>query len=360
MTIRVAFVGLGWVIQKIWLPLLNENAACSLIGAVDPDAAAFEQVKDFVSRDSLCRFNDVQELLAACPDLVIVASPNFHHALHAEQLLNAGVSVLVEKPACLNHAEVLRLRAAADRGGAGLFVSHAARYRSDVMALMAVVQTGRIGDIRWMELEWVRACGIPLRGGWFTHAATSGGGVLIDLGWHMLDLGFFFLSQPTVHECLAITSGDFMRQESAVASWRNDRQTTDIFSVDVEDSVVAFLKTTGNVGIKLHLAWASHQNIDVARVVLHGERGSAELRTTFGFSLNRVAVPSLELSVSGHKEAIPFELEPIGLEYRRMLADVVSRYPFISGSQTVFDEIGTLVATIDAIYQSAAKAGAHL
>jgi oxidoreductase len=350
--IRVSFVGLGWVVRHVWLPALHEGGRWEVLGAVDPNTAAFDEIRHQQGIKALVRYTDIEELVRAKPDLVIVASPNALHAAHASAILRAGIAVLVEKPACLTKDEATAISDAAAQGKVPLFVSHAARYRADVVALRNLVSAGKVGDIRRLELKWVRARGIPSRG-WFTSAQEAGGGVLVDLGWHMVDLGLWLLGQPDISAVTAIASNDFIGQPSVEASWRNDKASDNPTVRDVEDTIVAFLKTSSGVGISIHLAWASHETIDNTAVVVCGTKGAATLRTTFGFSPNRIERPTLEISTFGATESIALPPSQIGQEYGLLLRNIGASYPFVFKDDKGITEMSSLTALIGTIYAAA-------
>lgn len=348
--IRVGFVGLGWVVQRIWLPAVLARQDWTVVGAVEPNAAAFEEVQ---RQQLVKRCSNIAHLMQERPDLVIVASPNAMHASHTIALLEQGIAVLVEKPACLSESEAAEICTASRRGDAPLFVSHAARYRADIGELRKLVTSDRIGQVRCLELSWVRARGVPSRVGWFTSVQQSGGGVLMDLGWHIVDLGQWILGQPRVESVTAIASRDFLGQPNADAAWRNDIAIAAESAQDVEDTVFAFLRTDSGIGINLHLAWASHEAIDTTAVVVHGTRGTARLRTTFGFSPNRVASPSLSVSACGNLDAVPIPETPIGQEYGLLLSDIATNYPFAYVHDNMLADMRQLTSVISQIYAAA-------
>lgn len=348
--IRVGFVGLGWVVQRIWLPAVLARQDWLVVGAVEPNAAAFEEVQ---RQQSVKRCCNIAHLIQEKPDLVIVASPNSMHARHTTALLKQGIAVLVEKPACLSESEATEMCSASRRGNAPLFVSHAARYRADVCELRKLVTSDRIGQIRCLELSWVRARGVPSRVDWFTSAQQSGGGVLMDLGWHIVDLGQWILDQPRIESVTAIASRNFLGQPNVDAAWRNDVATKTESTQDVEDTVFAFLKTNNGIGISLHLAWASHEAIDTTELIVHGTRGIARLKTTFGFSPNRVVTPSLSVSTYGNLDEVPIPETPIGQEYGLLLSDIAINYPFGHVRENALANMRHLTSVISQIYAAA-------
>lgn len=352
MSVRLAFVGLGWVVRQVWMPQFIAHGAFEMVAAVDTDPAAADAAA--AAWPGLPVVRDLEEVIGGRPDLVVIATPNRLHVPIASALLEKGINVLVEKPVCLDFDEVNRLRVAAEKGKSRIFASRASRLRADVMTLVGLVEAGRLGEIRLVEATWVRARGIPRPGGWFTNRALAGGGVGVDLGWHMLSVGLSLLGFPRVDRAAALMLSDHLGVgSSSAADWRGDGAGGG--ARDVEDTVHALATMTDGRAIHLHVAWASQKALDVTRVTVHGSRALAALTTTFGFSPNRVGEPSLVVTEAGHETPVPLLREPIGAEYGRqvaLLADEIGS----PGADDDFVEIEAVVRALQAIYSAAERA----
>ncbi|SPF04002.1 Gfo/Idh/MocA family protein [Streptomyces sp. MA5143a] len=317
MSVRVAVVGLGWAGRTIWLPRLDAHPAFRLTAVVEPDPA------DEHRTYGVPVLADVDDLTPDLADLAVVAVPNHAHAPVAEKLLRKGIPVFLEKPVCLTTGEADRLAEAERAGGAVLLAGSAACHRADIQALRSVVDS--LGEIRHVNLSWVRARGVPGGRGWFTRRALSGGGVLVDLGWHLLDTLALLLGPVTFEQVGATVSADHVSGRTWQAGWRGDEPDgaapghDGVPGGDVEDTVRAFLVTEGGVSVSLHTCWASHAPVDVTTVEVHGSAGTAELRCTFGFSPNRVPAPVLTLTRGGESSTVPLPDEPLGTEYDRQV-----------------------------------------
>jgi len=127
-------------------------------------------------------------------DAAVVATPNALHAPQVVALLRAGTHVLVEKPMAMNVAECDAMIEASRASGAHLMVAHCWRFHPDVVALRDRIAGGELGDI-------VKTHGYSTHvgwgpSGWFTDAALSGGGALVDMGVHAIDTARFLLGDP--------------------------------------------------------------------------------------------------------------------------------------------------------------------
>ncbi|WP_309500763.1 Gfo/Idh/MocA family protein, partial [Streptomyces shenzhenensis] len=199
--LRTAVLGAGWVSRTVWVPLLEAHPAFEVTALVDADPAAARALVP-PGRDVVVGTGP-DDLLGLPLDLAVVALPNHLHVPVARTLLGRGVPVFVEKPVCRTAAEARSLAEAA-RGGAGVYAGSAARHRADVQALAALLPS--LGDLRALGLDWTRASGIPQRDGWFTDRRLAGGGALLDLGWHLLDVGLDLLGRPGVTAALGAVS----------------------------------------------------------------------------------------------------------------------------------------------------------
>ena len=141
--------------------------------------------------------------------MVSIATPTALHAPIAIAALEAGLHVLSEKPMAENSEVGRTMVEAARRNDRVLDVSFNHRRRGDVQALRKIIDAGLLGHIYYAKAGWLRREGIPGLGSWFTRVATSGGGPLMDIGVHMLDMALHLLGEPTVTAATAATYAEF-------------------------------------------------------------------------------------------------------------------------------------------------------
>jgi scyllo-inositol 2-dehydrogenase (NADP+) len=125
-------------------------------------------------------------------DAVVLATPNSTHADQADQALRAGKHVLSEKVMCLNLAEFERMARAAEESERLLTVFQNRRTDGDFRTVCNLVETGELGDVRWIEMAWQ---GFGIWGGWRGEAGM-GGGKIYDLGAHMVDQILHIFPEP--------------------------------------------------------------------------------------------------------------------------------------------------------------------
>ncbi|GGS67110.1 oxidoreductase [Streptomyces griseoviridis] len=359
--LRTAVLGAGWVSRTVWVPLLEAHPAFEVAALVDADQAAARALAP-PGREVVVGTGP-EDLVGLPLDLAVIALPNHLHVPVARTLLGRGVPVFVEKPVCRTAAEARALAEAA-RGGAGVHAGSAARHRADVRALAALLPS--LGDLRALDLDWSRASGIPERDGWFTDRRLAGGGALLDLGWHLLDVGFDLLGRPGVTDALGTVSGDWLGDADAVADWsgRGRDGGTPARTADdlVEDTARGFLLTDTGVAVSLRARWASHQAVDHTTVTVEGTKGVAVLRGTFGFSPHRVQRSSLTVLRRGERTEVALPEEPVGVEYERLVEHLARRLtgpeassPDAGGGSLA--EIGVLASCVDRLYAAAGRPG---
>ncbi|MBM4087493.1 MAG: Gfo/Idh/MocA family oxidoreductase, partial [Planctomycetes bacterium] len=129
-------------------------------------------------------------------DAVSIATPNKFHAPLSIGAMDAGLHVLCEKPMAMNAKEGAQMNAAARKARKNLMINFSYRFSDMSQALKAQVDAGVIGDVYFGRTVWHRRRGIPGFGGAFTMKELSGGGPLIDLGVHRLDLALWLMGYP--------------------------------------------------------------------------------------------------------------------------------------------------------------------
>jgi len=208
-------------------------------------------------------------------DAVIVAVPNKSHAPLAIQALESGKHVLLEKPMGLNAAAAKDIVRAQKRTGKTLMVAHQMRWEWLPLQVKAQIERGELGRIYTAKTGWYRRKGIPGWGTWFTQHAESGGGPLIDIGVHMLDLAFHLMGEPKPVSVYGSTYAEFGPRKKGIGTWGKPNW-NGIY--DVEDLATALIKMDNGASLTLEVSWAVHMNTDSSPFVhLMGTEGGAFL-----------------------------------------------------------------------------------
>jgi predicted dehydrogenase len=253
--LRVGIVGGGWPGQRH-----AEGFAAS--GAWEIAAVAD---LDRDRRRELARGTDARLLATADElfaveelDAVVVALPTFLHHPMVMAALAAGKHVLCEKPPALNAGETEAMADAAARRGLTLCFGLQRRALPSAAAAQAAIARGQLGEIYHARAVFTRAWGAPKgAGNWFRDPARAGGGALLDIGIHVLDLAWFLMGRP---------------EPVAVFAVAHDRSPE---SSPLESAAFGLLRFAGGRSIQLEAAWILPEADDRQYVHLHGTAAGA-------------------------------------------------------------------------------------
>lgn len=297
-------------------------------------------------------YRDYQDLLADPDiDVVSIAVPNNLHMPVAVAAMEAGKDVLVEKPLARNAEEGRIMVETAKRTGRVLAIALNRRYRQDVQLVHQAVKNGDFGRIYFARAFWVRRSGIPGLGSWFTNKNLAGGGPLIDLGVHVLDMALYMMGNPKVTAVSAQTFAELGPQ--GLGQWTGGRfSSAKDLVYEVEDMAVAFIRLDNGGVIQLETSWASYiGEKDMFGVEIMGSNGGAEIKVrdyalvdtlrVFGEFEGQptVSYPSLN-PLSGHGEVIK--------DFLTSVIDDVPKAP--TGEEGL-----ALTELVDAIYRAASE-----
>jgi predicted dehydrogenase len=225
-------------------------------------------------------YRDYQELLARDDlDLVSVCTPNALHAPIAIAALEGGRHVICEKPLARTAVEAEAMVAAARANNRVLHTVFNHRARGDVQVLKRHIDEGGLGRIYRAKASWMRRHGIPSLGSWFTNKEMSGGGPLIDLGVHVLDMALHLMGEPvavTVSGAIYAELGPRGRGENPFAA--SHKQIVGS-AYEVEDLATAFIRFADGATLELEASWATYGSAgDDYGVTLFGTEGGAEMK----------------------------------------------------------------------------------
>jgi predicted dehydrogenase len=210
-------------------------------------------------------------------DAVSIATPTHLHAPIAVAALEAGLHVLCEKPLARSVAEGAAMVRAAEQAGRVLKVVFNHRERGDVAVLKHQIDAGQLGRIYYAKAHWMRRNGIPGLGGWFTSREMAGGGPLIDLGVHILDLALYLLGEPKVTTASASTFAELGPRGLGGSGYGYGSQALGS-SYEVEDLATAYLRLEDGAALQLETSWATFRAPgDNFGIELYGTDGGARI-----------------------------------------------------------------------------------
>jgi predicted dehydrogenase len=241
---RLGFLGVGWIGRRR-LEVLERSGLVEIAAAADPD------LEGLAACPCVGSFDD---LLAAELDGLVIATPNALHAEQAIAALEEGVAVFCQKPLGVDASEARAVVEAAREGDLVLAVDMSYRHLDAVRRL----REEEIGDVFAVDLVFHNAYG-PDKA-WFYDPSLSGGGCVLDLGTHLVDLALWWLGGPEVRQVSALLRGDH-----------------------VERYGIAQLELDGGASLRLACSWELHAGRDcVFEASFYGTDGSVSIRNVDG------------------------------------------------------------------------------
>jgi predicted dehydrogenase len=280
------------------------------------------------------RFADLDAMLARAGELglsgVVIATPNALHEAQTVAALKRGLAVFCQKPLALNASEAREMVRVAEKADRLLGVDYSYRFTDGARGLKRMVESGELGRIFSVELVFHNAYGPDKP--WCWDPRLAGGGALMDLGVHLIDLAFWLLDDPPVRK----VKGSVLRQGERLPL-RGEEVVDDFASawIDLRD---------GDLLASLAVSWNAHAGKDcVLRATVLGTGGGAEFRNVdgsfFDFELARFNGRSTEIVASESREWLGRAI----LDWAGRLAESNRYDPEIERSITISE-------VVDAVY----------
>ena len=306
MAIRVGFIGCGGIALQKHFPGMSGEKDVELVAFCDIVKERAEKgAKEFGTADAKV-YTNYKELLADTTiDAVHVLTPNVSHAEITVAALDAGKHVLCEKPMATTSAEAKQMLDARDRSGKLLTIGYQYRHYHENAITKAVIDQGLLGDIYYAEASYIRRRGVPTWGV-FTDKAKQGGGALIDIATHVLDLALFMMNNYEVDHVVGTSFEKLgkllepkdqgqMNSNGVPDSWDNK-------TFDVDDFAVGYIKMKNGAVIHLKSSWALNMVTNPAQVLLCGTKGGIDT-TDERVRLNHLIGGQQTISMIGEKIA---------------------------------------------------------
>jgi len=329
--VGIGIIGAGSMAQMTYLPTLKkfEDVRLEAICDLDRSKAGFVAQKFGIPSF----YGDPQHLLAhPGVEAVLILTPTNSHLALTLLALEAGKSVLVERPMARKVVEAEKMVEAARRNQKILMVAMNHRFRPDAMILKNFISGGELGQIFMVRCGWLKKKGRWTRAGWVVDKRLSGGGVLMDLGLQMLDLALWLINDYDVEEISAMTFANNL-------------------DLEVEDTVACQLQMKGGKIVTLHASWALPAPETQAYAHFWGTKGAAVLNP---LRIDKEMHGNL-VNVTPEKSSSVKELHRASFKYElRHFVECVrhGRQPISSGQEAL-----QILRITEAIYRAAAKKG---
>ena len=344
--VRIGVIGvgsIGTVHTKAYakVPDAEVVAMCDIL----PDRLKAKAAEFGISKT----YADYKKLLADKQiDAVSVCVPNNMHAPIAIAALNAGKHVMLEKPMTLNPDLARDIIAARDKSGKQLQMGMVWRQKDEAQLVKKIISEGKLGKIYQIRVKLIRRRGIPGLGGWFTTKACSGGGGLIDIAVHFLDLVMWATDywDPTrVSAKVYSKFGSPIKDYHYISMWAGPPKLDGTF--DVDDYAAGFVRFGKKATLSFEVAWACNAD-DECYVEFLGDKGGVKCGSNSGTTTFRTEVggkiADLDLRYDNSSDGFVIELS-------KFVAAVQGK-----GEVPATGEQGLVaMRLLDAIYRSSEK-----
>ncbi len=260
--VRVGIIGCGGIANGKHMPALSKLKNVKMVAFCDIIEKKALAAREKFGTPDCAVYTDYKKLLEdKSIDVVHVLTPNRSHSFITVDALEAGKHVMCEKPMAINSAEAQKMLDAAKRTGKKLTIGYQSRHRTDSLFLKGEVEAGTFGDIYYAKATAIRRRAVPTWGV-FLNEYEQGGGPLIDIGTHALDLTLWTLDNYKPKYCVGTTYhalNDQTDQGNAWGSW-------DPAKFTVEDSAFGFIVMENGATINLEASWALN-TLDVREAV---------------------------------------------------------------------------------------------
>lgn len=275
---KAAIIGGGNIADKNHIPALKQlSEQVDIVAICSRDLEKARALAD--KHDIANAFADTKEMYRQCaPDVVVICTPNNLHYPQTMEALEHNCHVFCEKPPALQSQNAREMADLAATKGLVLAYNFQLRQTSEWTILTRCKADGLLGDIYHIKAHFLRRRGIP-GWGYFTNKAMQGGGALMDLGVHVLDLALHALDYPTPDQVLGNTY-DFIGK----AGGKGLMGVWDPQKFEVEDAAMAYLSFPNKASIMLSASFALNTQADIDRnLEVFGSKGGAKL---FPFTLH--------------------------------------------------------------------------
>ncbi len=341
--IRAGIIGTGGISNchmagYTAIPEVSVVACCDIDGE---KARAYAEKYSIPHWYTDCREMMEKELL----DVVSVTTWNAAHKDCTVTALRGGASVLCEKPMAMNAEEAREMERAAMETGRLLQVGFVRRFGNDAEIFREFSEAGVFGDIYYAKATYLRRSGCP--GGWFGDRTFSGGGPLIDLGVHVIDLARYLAGNPRPVSVYGVTYSNLgkNRARGAGAAWEMSGADSEVFNV--EDFVSAMVRFENGFTLSVEASFNLNCKEDTGNIQLFGTGGGATLS------------PELEIYTDVAGRFVNLQpAVPVAFEFDRAFRDEVRGFvdAAVHGKPCIAtaEDGVTLMKIIDGIYSSAA------
>jgi len=297
--LKVAIIGCGGIANGKHLPSLSKLKEVEIVAFCDIEMEKAKNAAQKYGTKEACVYEDYKQLLKdPTIDVVHVCTPNISHAEISIAAMESGKHVMCEKPMAKTYEEAKAMVEASERTGKKLTIGYNNRFRQDSQYLHKVCQRGDLGEIYFAKAHAIRRRAVPTWGG-FLDEEKQGGGPLIDIGTHALDLTLWMMDNYKPKSVMGTTYHKLGQKKDAANAWGPWNPET----FTVEDSAFGFITMENGATIILESSWALNTlDVDEAKCSLSGTEGGADMKEGLrinGENFGKLYTTNVELTSGG-------------------------------------------------------------
>ena len=284
--IRIGVIGCGGIANNKHMPAYQKIEEAELVAFCDIiEEKAIKAKEKFGTEDSKVYIDYTELLKDETIDAVLVCT---HNKLHCEitcAALYSGKHVVCEKPMAMNYEEAKKMLEARDKSGKVLTIGYQGRFRPDSLLIKKLADSDEFGDIYYAEALAIRRRAVPTWGV-FIDEEKQGGGPLIDIGTHALDLTLFVMNNYEPAYCVGKTFHALNKQTQTGNAWGD----WDTEKFTAEDSAFGFVVMKNGAVVYLKSSWALNYADPIeASTLVCGTKGGADMnRGQYCLRVNKV------------------------------------------------------------------------
>ncbi len=273
--LKVGIIGCGGIANGKHLPALKKIPEVEMVAFCDIVVERAEKAKNDYGVEGAKVYEDYKELLKdESIDVIHVLTPNREHSFITIDALEAGKHVMCEKPMAKTYAEAKAMYDASVRTGKKLTIGYQQRWRGNSQYLKKICDNGELGDIYYAKATALRRRAVPTWGV-FLNEEEQGGGPLIDIGTHALDLTLWTMNNYEPKMVVGNTFAKLKNQTETANAWGD----WDPKEYTVEDSAFGYIVMKNGAVIVLESSWALNMlDCQEAVTTLCGDKGGADFR----------------------------------------------------------------------------------
>lgn len=321
---KLGIVGLGGVAQIIHLPVLSKMEDVEIVAVCDSEIS---KAKTIASKYSVSKYyKDAEKMLDENPEIsaVIIATQTNTHKDVAKKCLEAEKDILVERPLARNFKEAKEIVECARKNKRKIMVGMNNRFRNDMMMQRTFIKAKEIGDVFYIKAGWIKPQSSNQR--WILEKDKSGGGVFLDNGIAMLDLGLWIFGFPDVK---SVTASNYFHNTKSV-----------------EDSSIAMIKFKNGATFTIEVSWSMLREGELFYCNVYGKEGNSSINPfkiykRMDGNLYNITPKKLDTPSNLFKKSYEYEL-------KHFVSAVRGNHNIISSGEDALK----VMEIVDAIYKS--------